>query len=495
VRRAARALAAVLVAGCAARGSTPPLTPAVSRLHLELDSAFAGPEFARASWGVVVQSLADGQVLYRRNAERLFMPASNMKIVTSAVALARLGPDFRWRTPVLAAGTRSGDTLHGDLIIAGRGDPTWSARVAGGDDPLPALRPWADSVRSRGIRVITGRILADEAWFPDAPLGEGWSWDDLEYSYSAPAGAVQFNEGFALVEVTPGAPGQPASVAVRPRSAPFRLAASVRTLPAESSTTARVTRTRLPFSDSLVVGGTIAAGGRPVVLAVSVRDPGAYAAAALGQVLEEAGLVVGRERREGRREEHPDGRKDTLFVWQSPPLRDVLPHFMKPSQNQIGEALLRTTGGVVTGVASADSGRAVAAATLTGFGIDPAAFVLSDGSGLSRYNYVAPEALARILEVMARRPDADVFLNSLPIGGVDGTLATRMRGTAAEGNVRAKTGSIANTRTLSGYVATRDGERLVFVLMANHFTVSSRVAERVQDHVVERLANFSRQNR
>jgi PBP4 family serine-type D-alanyl-D-alanine carboxypeptidase len=173
----------------------------------------------------------------------------------------------------------------------------------------------------------------------------------------------------------------------------------------------------------------------------------------------------------------------------------VLPHFMKPSQNQIGEALLRTTGGVVTGVASADSGRAVAAATLTGFGIDPAAFVLSDGSGLSRYNYVAPEALARILEVMARRPDADVFLNSLPIGGVDGTLATRMRGTAAEGNVRAKTGSIANTRTLSGYVATRDGERLVFVLMANHFTVSSRVAERVQDHVVERLANFSRQNR
>ncbi len=184
---------------------------------------------------------------------------------------------------------------------------------------------------------------------------------------------------------------------------------------------------------------------------------------------------------------------ETLFVWRSPPLRDILPLFLKPSQNQIGETLLRTLGGEVKGVASADSGRAAVREVLRDFGVADDAYVIADGSGLSRYDYVAPETLARILLGMARRPDFDVFYQALPIAGVDGTIATRMRGTAAANNVHAKTGSIANVRSLSGYVTSADGERFVFVMIANHFTTSRRVVEVVQDHVLQRLASFRRQ--
>jgi D-alanyl-D-alanine carboxypeptidase/D-alanyl-D-alanine-endopeptidase (penicillin-binding protein 4) len=486
VIRPVRALAAVLVAGCAARAAPSPLAPAVRRLAAEFDSAFAAPEYARASWGIVVQSLATGEVLYRRNAERLFMPASNQKILTGAVALARLGPEFRWHTSVLSRGPVRGDTLAGDLVVIGRGDPTFSQRVAGGTDILAALRPWADSLRARGIHVIAGRVAGDASYFPDPPLGGGWSWDDLEYAYSAPVGALQFNEGFAVLEVTPGEAGGPAGVALNPGLAPLRLFNQVRSVPAESASTARLTWTRALASDSVMLGGTIAAGRAPVRLSVAVPDPARYFEAALTQVLREAGVtVLGTPPASSA---HPP---TPLFEWSSPPLRDVLPHFEKPSQNQIGEALLRTLGSL-RGVASQDSGRAVMRETLAGWGVPEDAVVIVDGSGLSRYNYVAPEALARALVAMARHPDGGWFVDALPVAGVDGTLSSRMRGTAAEGNARAKTGSIANTRNISGYVTTRDGERLVFVLLANHFTSPASVPTALQDRLVERLANFSR---
>ena len=488
MRRGVRALAAVFVAGCAARAQPAPLAPAVLRLTSELDSAFTGVEFVRAQWGVIVQSLDNGQTLYRRNAERLFMPASNQKILTGAVALAQLGADFRWRTPVMARGARHGDTLTGDVVVLGRGDPTLSQHAAGGEDVLGALRPWADSLRARGIRTVDGRVLADASWFPDAPLGDGWSWDRLQEDYAAPVGAALFNEGFALVEVTPGRPGEAARAALIPASAPLVLVAAVRTVPAESAQTARLRRARGLMSDTVQVTGTIAAGQRPRRLDVAMPDPARYFAAALRQVLEEAGIRVTGVRRDTL----PAG--DTLFVWQSAPLRDVMPLFEKQSQNQIGELLLRTLG-TLRGVASQDSGRAVVQETLRGWGISDDAYVYVDGSGLSRYNYVSPEAVALVLGAMARHPQFQVFYDALPIAGVDGTLETRMRGTAAAGNARGKTGTIANARNVSGYVTTRDGEHLVFVLLANHFTVPSAVPTRVQDHVIERLANFTRAER
>jgi len=533
MRRAARALATLLVAGCAARRSPPPLSPEVLQLSAELDSAFTDPAFARAQWGVVVQSLDNGQVLYRRRAQQLFMPASNQKILTGSVALERLGADFRYRTPVLMRGTRSGDTLNGDLVVEGRGDFSLSQHAVGGPDILAALRPWADSVAAKGIRIITGRVIGDASYFPDPVLGEGWRWDDLQDSYSAPVGALQFNEGFAVIEVAPGdSAGAPARVRLLPSGAPLRVFSSVVTAPADSNVSA-VRYVRAFYTDSVALTGRLSLGHAPVQIEAAVTDPARYFEDALTQALEEAGIQVlgprlppaatvlpvdpfgatvpaGSATAAGdtARDSLPAmpgrscgccacraaARGDTLFVWQSPALREMLPLLLKPSQNQIAEALLRTLGGL-RGVASVDSGRAVVRQTLTGWGIPEDAYVYVDGSGLSRYNYVAPEAVAQVLTSIARDSAFDAFFQALPIAGVDGTIASRLRGTAAENNVHAKTGTIANVRSLSGYVTTKDGERLVFVLLANHFTVSRRVVERAQDHVVERLANFTRHPR
>jgi D-alanyl-D-alanine carboxypeptidase/D-alanyl-D-alanine-endopeptidase (penicillin-binding protein 4) len=239
-----------------------------------------------------------------------------------------------------------------------------------------------------------------------------------------------------------------------------------------------------------------------------------YFAAALTQVLREAGIAVLGQAPAPAAAAPPASRApagaavsptpapapaatapaapETLFVWRSAPLREILPLLLKPSQNQIGETLLRTLGGEVKGVASVDSGRAAVREVLRDFGVPDDAYVIADGSGLSRYDYVAPETLARILLAMARRPDFDVFYQALPIAGVDGTIATRMLGTAAANNVHAKTGSISNVRSLSGYVTSADGERFVFVMIANHFTVPRRVVEIVQDRVLQRLATFRR---
>lgn len=506
MKRVVRALAAMLVAGCGPHHAPPPLTPEVRILDAELDSAFSQPPFARAAWGVVVQSIDNGQVLYRRNAERLFMPASNQKILTGSVALARLGADFRYRTPVVARGTRSGDTLKGDLVVVGRGDPSLSQHGTGGADVLAALRPWADSVKARGIHVITGRVIGDAGFFPDPVLGQGWMWDDLQDSYSAPVGALQFNEGFAVIEVTPGAlTGDTARVRLLPTEAPLRVFSSVTTAPRDSNIN-QVSYTRVFYTDSVTLTGRLSAGHAPVTIEAAVTDPARYFENALTQTLREAGVVVSGTRLPpattiapapagcgccGCAPMNPVPAADTLFFWQSVPLRDILALLEKPSQNQIAEALLHTLGGL-KGVASEDSGKAVIRETLTEWGIPEDAYVYVDGSGLSRYNYVAPEAIAQVLATIYRHPDFTVFFDALPIAGVDGSISGRMRGTAAAGNAHAKTGSIANARSLSGYVTTADGEHLIFVLLCNHFTVSRRVVETVQDHVVERLANFSR---
>jgi serine-type D-Ala-D-Ala carboxypeptidase/endopeptidase (penicillin-binding protein 4) len=373
-------------------------------------------------------------------------------------------------------------------VVVGRGDPTFSQHVIGGADVLASLRPWADSLRARGIRAVAGRVAGDGSWFADAPLGRGWAWDDLADSYAAPVGALQFNEGFAVLEVTPGdSAGAAARLAFAPTGAPLRLFGAVATAPRDSNVNS-VDFSRAPFTDSVTISGRVSAGHRPVRLEVAVPDPVRFFEAALTQVLREAGIAV-----LGQTAPAPTASvADTLFVWQSAPLREILPVLLKPSQNQVAETLLRTLGGQTRDVASVDSGRAAVRDVLRDFGVPDDAYVIADGSGLSRYDYVAPETLARILLAMARRPDFDLFYQALPIAGVDGTIAGRMRGTAAANNVHAKTGSIANVRSLSGYVTTADGERLVFVMIANHFTVSRRVVEVVQDHVLERLANFRR---
>jgi D-alanyl-D-alanine carboxypeptidase/D-alanyl-D-alanine-endopeptidase (penicillin-binding protein 4) len=179
---------------------------------------------------------------------------------------------------------------------------------------------------------------------------------------------------------------------------------------------------------------------------------------------------------------------DTLFTLSSPPLREILPALQKPSQNQIAEVLLKTLGLERTGVGSADSGRRIIESQLVAWGADAEGFAVRDGSGLSRHDYVSPETIVRVLDAMRRSPDFAAYHDALPIAGVDGTLAGRMRGTPAQGNVRAKTGYVDRARSLSGYVRSADGELLLFSFLCNNWTTPVRAVERVQDAIAARLA-------
>jgi D-alanyl-D-alanine carboxypeptidase/D-alanyl-D-alanine-endopeptidase (penicillin-binding protein 4) len=466
------------------------------------DSLLAAPAWDNAHWGVLVVDPEAGDTLYARNPGKLFVPASNQKILTGAAALALLGADFRWRTTLVADGGALGPdgTLRGDLRVVGRGDPTVSDRAAG--DAMAPLRALADSLRARGVRRVAGRVLPAGDAFPGDPLGYGWAADDLDEPYAAGVSELLFNEGLARVVVRPGArPGDPVRAVVRPAPSAVRVdAAGV------------VTAT-----PGVVGGGTSptnvaarwdAAGGRYVltgavsvadsaVLELAVRDPRAAYAAALTEALRERGVAV-----EGARLANADGGcrgrpqpcaadrpADTLAARRSPTLAEVLPWLEKPSQNQIAEAVFRTVGLERTGVGTPDSARAALGRQLALWGVAPEReAVIRDGSGLSRHDFVTPRALVRVLDAARRRPDFGALYDALPVAGVDGTLRNRMRGTAAAGNVRAKTGTVDKARSLSGYVTAADGRVLVFSMLCNNYTTPTREVERVQDALLARLA-------
>ena len=237
----------------------------------------------------------------------------------------------------------------------------------------------------------------------------------------------------------------------------------------------------------VIVTGTIVAGDS-ATLEITHTDPNLAYLAALTEALRERGIVVDSAPRPGADTLLAGG--DTLLVTMSRPLREILPALMKPSQNQIAEVLLRTLGLERGGMGTADSGRRVVERQLEAWGAPAGGYVIRDGSGLARYDYLSPETLVRVLDVMRRSPNATLYYDALPIAGVDGTIRTRMRGTPAENNVHAKTGSVANARSLSGYVRTAGGRTLIFSMLANNWTVPANSVTRAMDVIAAQLASL-----
>jgi D-alanyl-D-alanine carboxypeptidase/D-alanyl-D-alanine-endopeptidase (penicillin-binding protein 4) len=453
-----------------------------SALRRFIDSLTDAPTFANAHWGILIVDPASGDTLYSRNAGKLFMPASNMKILTSATALAQLGPDYRYRTSFLARGPVSDGTLNGDLLIVGRGDPSVSDHML--RDAMTPLRAIADSIAARGIHHVAGRVIPFGDAFPGEVLGYGWSYDDFEDSYSAPIDELLFNEGFSVLHVRGGdTPGSPVHVDVAPARSFPRVRNMARTVAAsgDSATRARA-RTVRARKDSttwdVILEGQLAVGDTASI-EVTHHDPDAAYAAALSEALADKGISVGGGWTDST------ARVDTLATLTSPPLSEILKAIMKPSQNQIAEMLFRT----ITIGKPADSARVAVGRQIASWGVAvPAEAVVRDGSGLARYDYISPRTVVRILDAMRKAPTFQAFYDALPIGGVDGTIRNRMRGTPAEGNVRAKTGSVAQSRSLSGYVTTADQHMLIFSFLSNNWTVPVRSVEQVQDAIAARLA-------
>jgi D-alanyl-D-alanine carboxypeptidase/D-alanyl-D-alanine-endopeptidase (penicillin-binding protein 4) len=477
-------------------------------LRAAIDSMADAPEFSNANWGILIVDPESGDTLYARNAGKLFMPASNMKILTSSTALARLGPEYRYRTTFVAGGPVTDSVLHGDLLVIGRGDPSVSDHMV--KDAMVPLRGIADSLAARGIRRITGRLVAAGDAFPGEVFGYGWTYDDFESAYSAPVDELLFNEGFSVLHIRAG---HEAGDSVRVQTSPARTFPRVRvratTAAAPAGPTMPARRGRRGSGEGLraikdsttwdiVLDGQIAPDDSATI-EVTHHDPDEAYLAALREALRDRGIAV---------DEHGDSLPhdgmagdgapvartmaggDTLATLVSPPLRDILEALLKPSQNQIAEMLFRTIALEQFGAGRTDSAQVAVQAQIAKWGVAPNEAVVRDGSGLSRYDYVSPRALVQILDAMRRAPTFDLFYDALPIAGIDGTIRNRMKGTPAEGNVHAKTGSVALARSLSGYVTTADHRMLIFSFLCNNWTVPVADVERVQDAMAARLAGM-----
>jgi D-alanyl-D-alanine carboxypeptidase/D-alanyl-D-alanine-endopeptidase (penicillin-binding protein 4) len=420
------------------------------------------------------------------NAKKLMMPASNLKIVTLAAAAERLGWDYTYETKVFAAGMIQAGTLQGDLIVVGSGDPSITEK-----DAETLFANWASRLRAAGVRTIAGRVVGDDDLFEDRGLGFGWSWDDLPDDYAAGVSALQFNENAVRVTIAPGpAAGDSAGISVSPPASGLAVVSAVTT--GASGGTASIATARLPGSMRLELRGSIPAGASPAALAVSVENPTLFFVTALRDALIANGIDVRGPAVDiddiGDAAPRPAA---PLISYRSAPLATLAVRLMKISQNLYAETLLKTL--ATDAPHSADSGRREAAAALQAWGVGADALIQRDGSGLSRYDYVSADALVTILTHVDRDERLrGPFEATLPIAGRDGSLSNRMKGTAAEGNARAKTGSMSNVRGVSGYVTTADGEPLVFSILANNFDTPAATVNEATDKIVVALASFKR---
>lgn len=455
-------------------------------LTADLNRIFDDPVLARALVGVRVESLARPGVIYERNAASLVMPASNLKLFTLAAAAERLGWDFRFETRLEAAGTIANGTLHGDLIVVGGGDPS-----IGGQDfgPAPLFAEWADALKRAGIERVEGRILGDDHVFDQATLGAGWAWDYLADGYAAPVGGLSYNENVAVARVFAGeAPGDPVRIDLSPPGHSLEVVNHVTTGDAQSR--ASIDLARLPGSARLTVSGTVPAGAKPIIETASIDNPTHFFVEGLRLALADRGIRAsgGAWDLDDVKEPPAAAGRRVIATRQSQPLSALAGYWLKVSQNFYAETYFKTLGRAPGQPGSAEGGRRAVREVLTSWGIPADSFVMYDGSGLSRYNYVTAGGIVTLLRHVWEDPKLrGPFVAALPVAGHDGTLSSRMKGTVLDANVEAKTGTISNVRSLSGFVETASHEKLVFSMIVNHFTARDAEIDAVVERALARL--------
>ncbi len=463
----------------ASLADTQPSIDPLSSLQARLDAHVNEDRFGHAQWGVQVVSLDTGTVLYQHNADKLMKPASNAKLYTAALALDRLGPDYRIKTSFYAAAKPDADgVIHGDLIVYGRGDPSFSARFNDGDYKK-AMQPAVDALEAAGIRRIDGDLVGDESFFHGPPSGADWTWADLQNDYGAPASALSFQDNVIDLVVSPGeAVGAPCQIIAMPATAFVTF--SNRTETVEKKGRARI-RIYRPLGRNLAyLWGGVPLGSSGESDSVSVNDPALWFVTMLKEALAQSGIMVSGTVRQMNwldRETTPlDPAKLTeVASVQSRPLAEIIKQTLKPSENLYAQLLLLQVGAKALESRDASNSNTEQAGVgemrkfLRQAGIDLDTVLLGDGSGLSRASMVTPAATVKLLTFMSRHRWGDAFIDALPIGGVDGTLRSRFKGPPGEGNVRAKTGSLGYVDTLSGFLSDAGKEKLVFSIMLNNY--------------------------
>ncbi|MDX8034505.1 D-alanyl-D-alanine carboxypeptidase/D-alanyl-D-alanine-endopeptidase [Lentzea sp. BCCO 10_0856] len=436
-------------------------------LTRDLDTILADPALTGADVGLVVRDANTGDVVYTRTSSRRQQVASNMKVLTTTAALDLLGPDFKWKTELLSAGTRNGATLQGDLVLRGTGDPTMSrTRYA-------AL---ATALKNSGVTKVSGSLVIDDTAFDAQPYGSGWAWDDEPFSYSAETSALtlspdaKFSAGTVIVRVKPGAAaGAPVVATVEPEND--------RVLVVSTATTGNggVSVERDHGSNIIRVSGST---NVETTALASVKDPAGLVTSVFRNALRENGIeVVG----DVRKAAAPAGAA-VLASDQSMPLSQLIKPLLKDSNNMLAEVLVKSAGKSFT------NGVNQLSTKWSGLGVDPNGVEVFDGSGMSRLDQFSPDFLASILIKAKTKPWFATWRDALPVAGVDGTLVNRMKNTPAAGNLRAKTGSLSGVSALSGYVTTQAGRELVFSLVQNNVLLFNS-PKSIEDRIAVRLAS------
>ncbi|HEY0322259.1 MAG TPA: D-alanyl-D-alanine carboxypeptidase/D-alanyl-D-alanine-endopeptidase [Pyrinomonadaceae bacterium] len=489
----------------ASTGTKPGIQVSTSRSAVELgrriDETIEGSAFSAARWGVYVMSLRDGRIIYARDAQRPFTPASNMKVYTTAVALDTLGADYRWRTSVYADKEMDArGTINGDLVLYGRGAPDLSSEAK--KDTPDYLARLADDLYKRGVRHVQGNVIGDESYFRGEALGDGWLWNDIQWYFGAEVSALTINGNETTVTITPGKPDEAAAVKVENDDSYFKLTNDANTSARGSSLTIGVTR---GLSDNnLRVWGDFPATGHSYSVRISVHNPALWAAKLFREELRARGIAVDGETKTIDDRVAPDQRFDPqraveLAFVNSKSLGEIARATNKFSINLNAELILRTLGRERRDAApdpdpvrmrirgDDEAGTSFIRLWLERNGIQTAGLSLHDGSGLSRLDIVTPEATAQLHAAIAQTRSATVFRDSLPVAGRDGTLAGRLAVTG--GRVQAKTGTLSYNNSLSGYVLAADDEPFAFAIICNDETAKGSSIT-VIDAIARLLADY-----
>jgi D-alanyl-D-alanine carboxypeptidase/D-alanyl-D-alanine-endopeptidase (penicillin-binding protein 4) len=465
-----------------------------------IDRVLEDKDAGRARWGVFVMALKDGRVLYSRDADRLFTPASNMKVYTTAVALDLLGADYRWRTSVYAnKQPDAGGVIDGDLILYGRGAPDFVSRPNG---DAPSLTALADQVYQAGVREIRGNIIGDNSYFRGELFGEGWQWNDIQWYFGAEPSALSIDENSVEVTIAPAKPGGNASVVVNPNSSPVHLTNTTKTGERDETTAIGIVRDL--SSNEVHIWGDFPVNGRAFSAFLAVHDPASWAANLLRQALISRGVkVTGEGRSRDFRADNGgvfDPQKSFEVAHEdSEPLGKIVHRTNKESNNLFAELILRTLGKERGSLApdpdprknrergDDDAGTAVVRSWLESRGITTKGLAIRDGSGLSRLDLITPETTGRLLAAIANTSSAMVFHESLPVAGRDGTLNSRLK--PLTGRIAAKTGTLTYTHSLSGYATTPGNDTLIFSIMCNDATAADHGALRIIDGIAAAIAD------
>jgi serine-type D-Ala-D-Ala carboxypeptidase/endopeptidase (penicillin-binding protein 4) len=468
-------------------------------LAKRLDARLDRPPFNRQLWGV---ALVDdgGRLLYGRNQDRLFIPASNTKLVVSAVASALLPPDWKVKTSLYGGPVVDG-VVRGDLVLYGRGDPTIDRRCYAIDttlagacntDPFTRLRQLVDTLRANGVRAITGDVVGDGSYFETTLVHPNWESFDLNWWFAAPVSGLGFHDNSVDFSWGPGpAPGTPAVITMTPDLGDISFENRTVTVAPGGESDVGDRFFRQPGTLQIWAEGTVALDNPPRTESFALPDPSLYAAKALRQVLNEVGIsVLGTTRSTTDSTAYAALRRTVpLAESSSRPLRDWIFPILNTSQNWFAETLLKQLGRQFGKAGSWPEGLEVERRFLIdSVKVDSTQFSLSDGSGLSSSNLISPLAFTQLLRYMRRHPRYATFAAGLPQAGVVGSLRNRFLGTPLAGRVRAKTGSISRVTTLTGYIELDRGRTLTFSVQANHHAQPSRVLLPVIDSLVVEMA-------